>query len=235
MTRPSVVPRATLPTSSWPSVANESSENPAVGSMRGRTHPRTSATSTTTTTSDVMTKASVKVASGPVARVCERMPSVADGLRVTARAPQRSATPSSAGVVSDRVNGIIGRAMTKNSPVTATRTKTHWIERRPPERPGALAHRGHVELGPAREGDERQRERVDRRQGLHRVLVDELERVRARRDPRDEVAREVWQTERREQLAEERAGQEQEADGRDRPEAALRLGDDARHVEDDAR
>ena len=52
-------------------------------------------------------------------------------------------------------------------------------------------------------------------------------------DPRDEVAGEVRQPERCEELARQRAREEEEADGGDGPEAALRLRDDARHVEDE--
>jgi hypothetical protein len=92
--------------------------------MSGRTDPTTVASNTTTTTSDVMTNARVKVASGPLARVCDRMPSVADGLRVTANAPQSNATPTSAPVESERVNGMSDRAA-RNAPLAATRTKTH--------------------------------------------------------------------------------------------------------------
>ena len=71
------------------------------------------------------------------------------------------------------------------------------------------------------------------RQVLDGVLVDELQGIGARRDAGDQVAGQVRQAERREQLAQERAREEQEADGGDGPEAALRLGHDARDVEDE--
>ena len=50
--------------------------------------------------------------------------------------------------------------------------------------------------------------------------------------PGDEVPGEVRQAERLEQLARQRSREEEEADGGDRPEAAVHLGDGARHVED---
>ena len=59
--------------------SNSRSEKLAPGSISGRATIRHVATSTTTTTSEAITKVSVNVATGPVARVCERMPSVAEG------------------------------------------------------------------------------------------------------------------------------------------------------------
>jgi hypothetical protein len=66
------------------------------GSIMGRTSASVAAISTSTTTSELMTKASEKRASGPLARVCDRMASVADGLRLTASTPHNRPTPISA-------------------------------------------------------------------------------------------------------------------------------------------
>ena len=83
-----------LPTTSWPSSWKARSENGDPGSRRGRVTVNTSARTMTTTMSEVITKARVNVASGPFAPVCDRTPSVAEGLRVMPTTPQRRATPT---------------------------------------------------------------------------------------------------------------------------------------------
>jgi hypothetical protein len=103
---------------------NSSNEKLAPGSTSDLAMPITVARSTTTTMSEVITNPSVKVASSPCARVCDRMPSVADGLRVTERAPQRRAAPSMAPGRRPRVNGSMGR-QAKNTPVITTSTSMH--------------------------------------------------------------------------------------------------------------
>jgi hypothetical protein len=72
-----------------------------------------------TTTSESMTDASANDASGPRARVCARMASVADGLRDVAMIPHRSATAMTAVSVMPAVNGSSGRAATNTPPVIA--------------------------------------------------------------------------------------------------------------------
>ena len=97
----------------------------------------------------------MNVASGPVARVCDRMPSVADGLRVTASAPQSSATPKAAPSGSVRANGISGRAARKTA-VSVTKTSAALHASGPTTRLVApLRTDVEIELGAAGERDER--------------------------------------------------------------------------------
>ena len=70
-----------------------------------------------TTTSESITEASANEASGPRARVCARMASVADGLRDVAMIPQRSAAATSPENVRPAVNGRSGRARMKTPPM----------------------------------------------------------------------------------------------------------------------
>ncbi len=118
---PSVVPTEMLPSTSTPSSRKAASDRWEPGEMRGRAMVITRASSTTTTTSEAMTKLRVKVASGPLARVWERMPIVAEGLRVTAMTPHRSPTPTTPAVGTPARKGSSGRAATKTS---ASNTKT---------------------------------------------------------------------------------------------------------------
>ena len=53
-------------------------------------------------------------------------------------------------------------------------------------------------------------------------------------DPREEVAREVREADEVDELARERAGEQEEADGADGPGVALELGDEARRGEEEA-
>ena len=234
MTRPSVVPSATLPTSSWPSVANESSEK-----LGRRVDERAHAAEHQGDEDDDddvrghderERERRERPAARASARGCRASPTGSASPRARPRGARRRA---SAGVVSDRVNGIIGRAATKNNAVTATRTKTHCTS---VAQPSDLAPLRTVAKSssapPARAMSERASVLIGDRL-LTVCSSTSLQRVRAGRDPGDEVAREVRQPERREQLARQRPGEEKKADGGDGPEAAVRLGDDARHVEDE--
>ena len=118
---------------------NESSEKLAEGSMSGRTTPSTAAIRTTTTTSEVITKASVNVASGPArARLREDAERGRRAPRHRERAPEERDAEERAPWAA-RANGMSGRAATKNTAVTTTRTKTHCrsIAQPRPRRPCA--------------------------------------------------------------------------------------------------
>ena len=117
------------------------------------------------------------------------------------------------------MNGIIGRAHTKNIPVTTTSTNPHWKSVAQARDFCALLNGGDIELRSAGERDERQREGVDGREALHRLLVDDAQHVRARRDAGHEVPRQVRQAERGEQLDRQRPREKQKADRGDRPKA----------------
>ena len=120
-----MVPSATLPSTSWPSSRKERSDSAAPGSTSGRAMVRTTARKMTTTTSEVITKPRVKSDRGPLARVWERTPSVAEGLRVMASIPQRSETPTIAVTGSESPKGRKGRSA-KNVPAMRTSTSTFW-------------------------------------------------------------------------------------------------------------
>ena len=122
------MPSEMLPTISWPRCRSDSNESVAPGSRSGLTIAITVDAMTMTRTSESITNASLKVASGPCARVCDRIASVAAGLRVMLSTPQRSATPAMVTTACVRVNG--------NSGVTATK-----IARGPDEDEHALRER----------------------------------------------------------------------------------------------
>ena len=77
----------------------------------------------TTTTSDSMMKPSENVASGPLARVCDKMPMQAEGLRVTQKAPHNKATPKSGRSSRSRANGM-KRAANRKKAAMPTITAT---------------------------------------------------------------------------------------------------------------
>ena len=140
-------------------------------------------TSAMTKTSHVMTKASVKDASGPAARVCDRTPSVADGLRGVASTAQRIATPRSGPTGSPCTNGM-KRRIARNVPAAPIRLNVNCASSGPAQAPRcALRTSRQVELRPACERDERQRQRVHRGERLDRLLVDDGEHVRAGEEP----------------------------------------------------
>lgn len=118
------MPSATLPRISCPRCVSAVAEKLAPGSTSGFVSVMTVAARTMTTTSESMTNASVKSAIGPFARVCDKMPSAADGLRVIASTPSSSAMPTRNGKPPVRANGTSGDAATKTSDI-ATRTTKH--------------------------------------------------------------------------------------------------------------
>ena len=114
---------------------------------------------TSTTTSEVMTVASVACAIGPCARVCDSTPSVADGLRVTETTPHISETPAMI------VHGTPCKKRQKGDSAQKSAAVRQEHEQaleqgRPGQRARAVAQVGDAQLGAARERDERQRQRV---------------------------------------------------------------------------
>ena len=76
----------------------------------------------------------------------------------------------------------------------------------------ALLQRVDPELASTGQRDQRERERVDRLQSLHRVVIDEVKDVRARDHPGDQIAGEVRDSEHLHELARQRAREEEEAE-----------------------
>ena len=205
------MPVATLPRISWPTTWKSASEMlpPAVTS--GRTNVITIAITTTTTTSEAMMKASEKVATGPLARVCERMPRQAEGLRLIASVPQSKARPINGTNSSLLREGNVGREQDEGG--GNQHHHHHALRGKGPGHAARdLSQRRYAELGAARQRDQGQRQRVDLGQLRDGVVIDEVEHVRTADDARQQVAGEVRQAERLEQLAQQGAAEQQEAD-----------------------
>ena len=115
-----------LPTTSWPSAWNASNDSAVPGSSNGFATIIASAISRMTMTAELITNARENVASGPRARVCARMPSVADGLRLTARTPQRRATAQAAFHDMSRANGMKWRTA-RNAAAPSSKPSVEWI------------------------------------------------------------------------------------------------------------
>src|SRR5262249_19540441 len=107
-------------------------------------------------------------------------------------------------------------------------------KRRPQEAPRALLHELELELRAALERDEREGERVDAREPLDRVVIDEAQDVRSGDDPREQIAGEVRHPEHLDELAHERPGEEQKAHRRDRRRAVVDVLEDAGRAEEQA-
>ena len=107
----------------------------------------------------------------------------AEGLRVMATTPQRSATAKTAGSSIPRVNGTRSRARTKVAGITRS-ASPFWTTVAVDQAPEAAPDRLEPELGAARQRDEGEGERVDDRQVGHGLVVDGVEHVGARDDPR---------------------------------------------------
>ena len=132
MTRPSVVPSATLPKSSWPSVANESSEKPAAGSMSGRTQPehrRDQHDDDHVGGHDEGQGERRERAGG--ARLRQDAERRRRAARDRERSPEERDARRARPPVSERANGMIGRAATKKSAVTSDEDEDALHERRP--------------------------------------------------------------------------------------------------------
>ena len=90
-----------------------------------------------------------------------------------------------------------------------------------------------LELGATGQRDEREGERVDGLEALDGVVIDEMKNVRPGDDAGGKVAREVRQTHDLDELAQQRAGKEQEPEGREqRGVAAVRRSKVRRRPED---
>ena len=158
--------------------------------MSGRTQPSDGATSTTTTTSEAMTKASVKVASGPLrARLRKDAERRRGAARDGERAPEQRDAEERPDGAATRAKGMSGRAA-RNSAVTSDEHEHALHEHRP--RRGFAPSRRSVarsSSAPPASAMSDEGERVDRREVLDRVLVDEPQHVRSRGDPGEQVAR----------------------------------------------
>ncbi len=161
----------------------------------------------------------------------------AEGLRVMPSTPQSSAVPKRALNVSDSVNGM-NRETSRNTPPTptititdcisiamlrlrATRCRISILSSAPPA--SAIMAMARVLTGASR---------------LDRLVVDQVQDVRTAHDAGKDVARQVRQADHLEQLARERAGEQQEAERRDRAEVAFlelgrELGGPPEQAEDD--
>jgi len=80
--------------------------------------------------------------------------------------------------------------------------------RRDEERAHASSQLIEAKLRAAGEGDDREGERVHRGQAAGGRRIDDAERVRSRNDARQQISGEVRQAQHREELREERAGQQ---------------------------
>ena len=83
-------------------------------------------------------------------------------------------------------------------------------ERRRGQRSNAALHEIELELRPAGERDESERERVERLQSLHRFDIDQFQHVRPRDDPNGEIRREVRDLHVFEHLTHELAAREEQ-------------------------
>ena len=101
------------------------------------------------------------------------------------------------------------------------------------EAPQPLAQLIEAELGPAGERDQREGERVHGSEAPNRDGVDHVEHVWTCEHAREQVTRQVREAEQLDQLAEERAGEQEEADRADQGSVAVHRGAvSGAHVED---
>ena len=226
---PSVVPSATLPKSSCPRLTKAVAEKLARASTRGRATPIARATSAMTKTSHVMTKASVNDASGPAARVCDRTPRVAEGLRGVASTAHRIATPMSGATGNPCTNGM-NRRIARKVPAAPIRLNANCASMAQPRLPIALRTSRRSSSAPPASAMSDSASVFTGASVSTVLLVDDVEDVRTGDDAGQKVARDVRQPDELQQLARDGPREQQEPDGGDDPEPARSLRDDARRI-----